>query len=81
MTPKEYRAFAKALKKVDIIDVRECADPDLEPNSIKRDIANTELERRRQAIDSTNNRPIIARSFFLILIAILMASVAIWWFF
>ena len=79
MTPKEYRAFAKALKKVDMIDVRECADPALEPDAIKRDIAITELERRRLAIERNNNQgAIIARPFFWIVVVVLVAGVAIW---
>lgn len=79
MTPKEYRAFAKALKKVEIIDVHECADPALEPDAIKRDIAITELERRRLAIESSNNKgTIIARPFFWIIVVMALAGVVIW---
>lgn len=79
MTPKEYRVFADALKKVDIKDVRESADPALEPNAIKRDIAITELERREQALESKNvEGSILVQSIFWIFVAISLAAVAIW---
>jgi hypothetical protein len=79
MTPKEYRAFADALKKADIKDVRESADPALEPDAIKRDIAITELARRAQALESKNvGGSIFVQSIFWIIIAISLAGVAIW---
>ena len=79
MTPKEDRAFADALQKVDIKDVRESADPALEPNAIKRDIAITELERREQALESKNVQgSILVQSIFWIFVAISLAAVAIW---
>lgn len=79
MTPKEYRAFADALKKVDIRDVRESADPALEPDAIKRDIAITELVRREKALESNNvEGSIFVQSIFWIFVAISLAGVAIW---
>ena len=82
MTPKEYRAFAAALKKVDINDVRESADPALEPDAIKRDIAITELERREQALESKNIKgSIFDQPLFWIIVLTSMVGIAIWTFY
>jgi hypothetical protein len=48
MTPKEHKKFASGLRKMDIVTVREHADPSFQPEAQKRAMAATELERRRQ---------------------------------
>lgn len=79
MTPKEYRAFARALKNVDIINVRECADPAFEPDAIKRDIAITELARRGQAIEFKNIYVSkFVRPISWIIVAIIVAGIVVW---
>lgn len=48
MTTKEYQPFVDHLRKIDAFEVRENTRPLVQPDPIKRAIAVTELERRRQ---------------------------------
>ena len=82
MTPKEYRAFTAVLKKVDINDVQESANPALEPDAIKRDIAITELERRELALESQIIKgSIFVQPLFWIIVITSMVGIAIWAFY
>lgn len=48
MTLKETQAFASELKQMDAVEVRENTDAVNQPDAVKRSMAVTELERRRQ---------------------------------
>ena len=48
MTLKEHQAFASELRQLDAVEVRENTDVDVQPDAVKRAMAGTELERRRQ---------------------------------
>jgi len=84
MTPKEHRAFDSELRRMSTFDVRENTDPAHQPNSIKRAMAVTELERRRQArAPDTIRDPVTGRTVSLLFLFILIAAVgaAYWRFF
>ena len=75
MTPKEQRAFDSELRRMAAFDVREQADPTQQADSIKRAMAVTELERRRQArAPETIRDPVSGRTISLIFVAILIAG-------
>lgn len=84
MTPKEHRAYLTALRRMSTFEVRENTDPASQPESIKRAMAVTELERRRQArAPDTIRDPITGRTVSLVLFGVLIAagSIAVWRFF
>jgi hypothetical protein len=75
MTPKEHRAFDLELRRLGTFDVRENSDPAKQPDSIKRAMAVTELERRRQArAPNTIRDPVTGRTVSLLLLFILVAA-------
>ena len=84
MTPKEHRAFDSELRRMGTFDVRENTDPANQPDSIKRAMAVTELERRRQArAPDTIRDPVTGRtmSFLFLFVLIAAAGAAYWRFF
>ena len=75
MTRKEQRTFDAELRRMAAFDVREQADPTKQADSIKRAMAVTELERRRQArAPETIRDPVSGRTIALIFVAILIAG-------
>ena len=84
MTPQEHRAFDAELRRLGTFDVRENTDPANQPDSLKRAMAVTELERRRQArAPHTIRDPVMGRMVSLLFLFILVAAVgaAYWGFF
>lgn len=84
MTPKEHREFDSELRRLTTFDVREHADAASQPDSFKRAMAVTELERRRQArAPETIRDPVSGRVVALIFVLILIAGAgaAYWQFF
>ena len=84
MTPKEHREFVSTLRRLGTFDVREQTNPKVQPDSIKRAMAVTELERRRQArAPETIKDPVTGRMVSLFVLFILIAAVgaAYWRFF
>ena len=84
MTPKEHRAFDLELRRLGAYEVREHTDPAIQPDSIKRAMAVTELERRRQArAPETIRDPVTGRTISLLFLCILIAALgaAYWRFF
>ena len=81
MTPKEHRAFDSELRRLGTFEVRENTNPENQPDSIKRAMAVTELERRRQArAPDTIRNPITGRMVSLLFFAVLIAAVgAAYW--
>ena len=49
MTPKELRVFSANLRRMSAFEVREETLSSVQPDAVKRAMAVTELERRRQA--------------------------------
>lgn len=77
MTQKEHREFYTALRRMSAFDVRENSDPSVQPDSHKRAMAVTELERRRQArAPDTIRDPVTRRTVSLFFLGILVAGVA-----
>jgi hypothetical protein len=75
MTPKEHRAFDLELRRLGAFDVREQTNPDIQPDSFKRAMAVTELERRRQArAPNTIKDPVTGRMLSLLVMLILFAA-------
>ncbi len=80
MTPKEHREFDTELRHLGTFDVRENTDPVKQPDSLKRAMAVTELERRRQArAPHTIRDPITGRIVSLLFLFILIAAVGVYW--
>jgi hypothetical protein len=81
MTPKEHRAFDAELRRLSTFEVRELTDRAIQPDSIRRAMAVTELERRRQArAPETIRDPVTGRTVSLCLLFILIAAVgAAYW--
>jgi hypothetical protein len=75
MTPKEHRAFDSELRRMGAFEVRENTNPANQPDSIKRAMAVTELERRRQArAPDTIRDPVTRRTVSLLFLFILIAA-------
>jgi len=75
MTPKDQRTFDAELRRMAAFDVREQADPTKQSNSVKRAMAVTELERRRQArAPETIRDPLSGRTISLIFVCVLIAG-------
>ena len=82
MTPKETQAFASELRQISAFEVRENFEPSIQPDPIKRAMAVTELERRRQArAPHTIRDSIPLRVVSWLLLGSLVAAAAYWKFF
>ena len=84
MTPKDHHAFDLELRRLGAFAVREQTDPAIQPEPIKRAMAVTELERRRQArAPDTIRDPLIGRmlSLLVLFIVIAAAGAAYWRYF
>lgn len=81
MTRKEHREFISELRQLGAFEVREQTDPANQPDTIKRAMAVTELERRRQArAPDTIRDPVTGRMVFLLLLCVLIAAAgAVYW--
>ena len=81
MTPKEHRAFDSELRRLGAYEVRENTNPVNQPDSTKRAMAVTELERRRQArAPDTIRDPVTRRTMSVLFLFILVAAVgAAYW--
>ena len=81
MTPKEHRAFDSELRRLGAFEVRENTKPANQPDSLKRAMAVTELERRRQArAPDTIRDPVTGRTVSLLILFILVVAVgAAYW--
>ena len=81
MTPKEHRAFDSGLRRLGAYEVRENTNPVNQPDSTKRAMAVTELERRRQArAPDTIRDPVTRRTMSVLFLFILVAAVgAAYW--
>jgi hypothetical protein len=79
MTPKEHQAFAAELHRMSAFEVRENTTTDVQPDPLKRAMAVTELEKRRQArAPDTIRGPVNATALFLAL-AFVVAGAFVWW--
>ena len=86
MNPKEQHTFASELRRMTEFEVRENSKPSIQRDPIKRAIAVTELERRRQTrAPKTTKDPILGRTgsliFLTVVIALAVAAAAYWKFF
>ncbi len=84
MTPKEHRTFDHELRRLSTFEVREHTDRAKQPDSTKRAMAVTELERRRQArAPNTIKDPATGRMMSLLVLFVLVvaAGAAYWRFF
>lgn len=84
MTPKEQRAFLAELRRMSAFEVRENTDPAVQSEPIRRAMAVTELERRRQArAPDTIRDPVTRRMVSLVVFGVLVAAgaAAYWRFF
>lgn len=84
MTPKEHRAYIHELRRMNTFEVRENTDSAKQPSSIKRAMAVTELERRRQArAPETIKDPMPGRavSLLVLFLVVVAAGAAYWRFF
>ena len=81
MTPTEHRAFESELRRLAAFEVREHTNPANQPDSIKRAMAVTELERRRQArAPETIRNPVIGLTVSLLFLFIVIAAIgAAYW--
>jgi hypothetical protein len=81
MTPKEHKAFVSELRQMSAYDVRENTKPSVQPVSLKRAMAVTELERRRQArAPDTFTASRSQRTVGLIVLGSLIGAAAYWQF-
>lgn len=79
MTPKEQKEYLSELHQMSAYDVREDTSPEIQPDSLKRAMAITELEKRRQArAPDTIRNPINGPAVFLV-VAVLVAGAFAWW--
>ena len=77
MTPKEHRAFDSELRRLGAFEVRENTNPAHQPDSHKRAMAVTELERRRQArAPDTIKDPVSGRTVSLLFLLVVIAAIA-----
>ena len=75
MTTEEYQPFVAELKNIDAFKVLENTRPIVQPDPIKRALAATELERRRQArAPATINDPRFGRLVLVSVIGILAVA-------
>ncbi len=82
MTPKEHQAFASELRQLDAVEVRENTDAAIQPDAVKRAIAVTELERRRQErAPGTLKDMSPLRSVSWLILGCLVAAAAYWKFY
>ena len=79
MTPKEHKEYLTELHRMSAFEVRENTTPEIQPDPLKRAMAVTELEKRRQArAPETIKGPINVPAVFLML-AIVVAGAFAWW--
>lgn len=82
MPAKEHQDFASELRRMDAVEVRENTNSANQPGAVKRAMAVTELERRRQARapDITKSSKLL-RSVPLLVLGVLIAAAAYWKFY
>ena len=78
MTPKEHHAFASELRRMDAVEVRDNTNADIQPAAVKRAMAVTELERRRQTRAPDTIRNPIRMPLLLTAFAGIVAATAYW---
>ena len=82
MTPKEHQAFTTELRRMSAFEVREHTTIDVQTDPLKRAMAVTELEKRRQArAPDTIRGPINVPAVFLTLAVLVEGAFAYWKFF
>ena len=82
MADKDHQTYDAELRKMSAYDVRENSEPSVQPDPIKRAMAVTELERRRQArAPSTIKDPITGRAVGMIVLGAVIAAAVFWGFF
>lgn len=78
MTPKEQQKFASSLRKMTVGNVREHSEPSFQPAPLKRAMAVTELERRRQLRAPDTIKKPIAMYSIVICATLIVGAIAVY---
>lgn len=82
MTSKEQKAYLTELSRMSAFEVRENTTPEMQPDPMRRAMAVTELEKRRQArAPDTIKGPISVAAVFFALAVLVAGAIAYWTFF